>query len=92
MTAFEELERGDIVWGIDPLSEKGRPMVVLGTPRGPERDAQLITVLISTTTYHDASLRLRDDSVGTGRGLRQERSQTVVLLNAETGDRVQPSW
>nr|WP_218927249.1 type II toxin-antitoxin system PemK/MazF family toxin [Halosimplex rubrum] len=35
MTAFEELERGDIVWAADPLSEKGRPMLVLGTPRFP---------------------------------------------------------
>ena len=35
MTAFEDLERGDIVWAADPLSEEGRPMLVLGTP---ERD------------------------------------------------------
>ena len=61
MTAFEELERGDIVWATDPLSEKGRPMLVLGTPRFPNHGVQLITVLISTKTYHEAALTLRDD-------------------------------
>lgn len=61
MTAFEELERGDIVWATDPLSEKGRPMLVLGTPRFPNHGVQLITVLVSTRTYHEAALTLRDD-------------------------------
>lgn len=61
MTAFEELERGDIVWATDPLSEKGRPMLVLGTPQFPNHGVQLITVLISTKTYHEESLTLRDD-------------------------------
>lgn len=60
MTAFEELERGDIVWGTDPLSDKGRPMLVLGTPRFPNHGLQLITVLITTKTYHEESLTLRD--------------------------------
>ena len=32
MTAFEDLERGDIVWASDPLSEKGRLMLILGAP------------------------------------------------------------
>lgn len=50
MTAFDELERGDIIWGTDPLSDKGRPMLVLGTPRFPNHGVQLITVLISTKT------------------------------------------
>ena len=61
MTAFEELERGDIVWATDPLSEKGRPMLVLGTSRFPNHGVQLITVLISTAIYHEATLTLRDD-------------------------------
>jgi len=61
VTAFEELERGDIVWATDPLSEKGRPMLVLGTPRFPNHGVQLITVLISTRTYHEAALTLRDE-------------------------------
>jgi mRNA-degrading endonuclease toxin of MazEF toxin-antitoxin module len=61
VTAFEELERGDIVWASDPLSEKGRPMLVLGTPRFPNHSVQLITVLISTKSYHEAALTLRDD-------------------------------
>lgn len=61
MTAFDELERSDIVWGTDPLSDKGRPMLVLGTPRFPNHGLQLITVLISTKTYHEESLTLRDD-------------------------------
>lgn len=61
MTAFEELDRGDIVWASDPLSGKGRPMLVLGTPQFPTHGVQLITVLISTKTYHEASLTLRDD-------------------------------
>ena len=60
MTAFEELERGDIVWATDPLSEKGRPMLVLGTPQLPNHGTQLITVLLSTKTYHEASFTLRD--------------------------------
>ncbi|RBI59476.1 PemK-like protein [halophilic archaeon] len=61
MTAFDELERGDIIWGTDPLSDKGRPMLILGTPRFPNHGLQLITVLISTKTYHEESLTLRDD-------------------------------
>jgi mRNA-degrading endonuclease toxin of MazEF toxin-antitoxin module len=61
VTAFETLERGDIVWASDPLSEKGRPMLVLGTPRFPNHGVQLITVLISTKSYHEAALSLRDD-------------------------------
>ena len=61
MTAFEELERGDIIWGTDPLSDKGRPMLVLGTPRFQNHGVQLITVLISTKYYHEESLTLRDD-------------------------------
>jgi mRNA-degrading endonuclease toxin of MazEF toxin-antitoxin module len=61
VTAFEELKRGDIVWATDPLSEKGRPTLVLGTPRFPNHGVQLITVLISTKAYHEAALTLRDD-------------------------------
>lgn len=61
MTAFEELERGDIVWASDPLSEKGRPMLVLGAPQFSAHGVQLITDLISTQTYHEASIELRDD-------------------------------
>jgi mRNA-degrading endonuclease toxin of MazEF toxin-antitoxin module len=61
VTAFDELGRGDIVWATDPLSEKGRPMLVLGAPQFPTHGVQLITVLISTKTYHEASLTLRDD-------------------------------
>ncbi|EMA07923.1 MULTISPECIES: hypothetical protein [Haloferax] len=61
MTAFEDLERGDIVWGADPLSEKGRPLLIIGTPHFPNHGVQLITVLISTKTYHEESLTLRDD-------------------------------
>ena len=61
MTAFEDLERGDIVWGTDPLSDKGRPLLVLGTPQLPNHGTQLITVLLSTKTYHEEALTLRDD-------------------------------
>jgi len=61
VTAFEDLERGDIVWASDPLSDKGRPMLILGTPQLPNHGTQLITVLISTKTYHEESLTLRDD-------------------------------
>ena len=61
MTTFEELNRGDIIWAADPLSEKGRPMIVLGTPRFPTHGVQLITALITTKTYHEESLTLRDD-------------------------------
>ena len=61
MTAFEDLERGDIVWASDPLSEKGRPMLILGAPHLPNHGPQLITVLLSTKTYHEEALTLRDD-------------------------------
>lgn len=61
MTAFDELKRGDIIWGSDPLSEKGRPMLILGSPRFPAHGIQLIKVLVSTKTYHEDSLTLRDN-------------------------------
>ena len=61
MTEFAELERGDIVWGTDPLSEKGRPLLILGAPDLPAHGVQLITVLISTKTYHEDSRMLRDE-------------------------------
>ena len=61
MRAFEQLDRGDIVWASDPLSEKGRQMLLMGTPTFPAHGVQLITVLISTKTYHEASIALRAD-------------------------------
>lgn len=61
MTTVEDLNRGDIIWATDPLSEKGRPMLILGTPQFPNHGVQLITVLLSTKTYHEESLTLRDD-------------------------------
>lgn len=61
MTAFDELTRGDIIWATDPLSEKGRPMLIVGTPRFPNHGIQVITVLVSTKSYHKASLTLQDD-------------------------------
>jgi len=61
VTAFDDLDRGDIVWATDPLSDKGRPMLVVGTPRFPAHGVQLITVLISTKTYHEESLTLWDE-------------------------------
>lgn len=60
MTAFEELECGDVVWASDPLSEKGRLMLVLGTPRLPSHGVRLVMAVISTKTYHEESLILRD--------------------------------
>ena len=56
MTAFKHLDHGDTVWASDPLSEKGRPMLVLGAPQLPDHGPQLITVLISTKTYHEQSI------------------------------------
>jgi mRNA-degrading endonuclease toxin of MazEF toxin-antitoxin module len=86
VTAFEDLKRGDIVWASDPLSEKGRPMLVLGAPHLPNHGVQLITVLISTKTYHEESLTLRDDDYG-GDSLG-ERSHvlpwSIVTLNNAT--------
>ena len=61
MTAFEDLERGDIVWASDPLSEKGRPTLVLGAPHLSDHGTQFITVLLSMKTYHQEALTLRDD-------------------------------
>ncbi len=60
MTTFEELERGDIVWASDPLSKNGRPMLILGAPHLLNHGTQLITVLLSTKTYHEETLTLRD--------------------------------
>ena len=86
MTTFEELNRGDIIWAADPLSEKGRPMIVLGTPRFPTHGVQLITALITTKTYHEESLTLRDDDYA-GEPLG-ERSHvlpwSLVTLNSAT--------
>ena len=84
MTAFEALDRGDIVWASDPLSEKGRPMLVLGAPRLPSHGVQLITVLISTKTYHEASLTLRDhDYAGDSLGKRSHvLPWSLVTLNS----------
>jgi PemK-like protein. len=61
VTTVEDLDRGDIIWATDPLSEKGRPMLILGTPQFPNHGVQLITVLLSTKTYHEESLTIRDD-------------------------------
>lgn len=36
-------------------------MLVLGAPQLPNHGTQLVTVLISTKTYHKESLTLRDD-------------------------------
>jgi hypothetical protein len=36
---FDELDRGDIVWAADLLSEKGRPLLVVGAPRFPNHGA-----------------------------------------------------
>ncbi len=41
MTAFEELERGDIIWATDPLSKKGRTLLVLGAPQYPAQGCYL---------------------------------------------------
>ena len=86
MTAFEALERGDIVWGTDPLSDKGRPMLVLGTPQFPNHGIQLITVLISTRTYHEDSLVLQDrDYEDDPLGKRSHvLPWSVVTLNSAT--------
>ena len=61
MTEFDDLKRGDVIWGTDPLSDKGRPLLVVGTPQFPNHGVQLITVLLSTKAYHEESLTLRDD-------------------------------
>lgn len=71
MTAFDALDRGDIIWAIDPLSEKGRPLLILGAPRFRTHGVQLITALISTKSYHEESLTLRDgDYAGDPLGAR----------------------
>jgi hypothetical protein len=36
-------------------------MLILGTPQLPNHGLQLITVLLSTKTYHEESLTLQDD-------------------------------
>lgn len=61
MTELADIARGDIIWATDPLSEKGRPMLILGTPRFQSHGVQLVTVLISTKTYHEDAVELRDD-------------------------------
>lgn len=102
MTAFEDLDRGDIVWASDPLSEKGRPMLVLGTPRFSDHGRQLITVLLSSRTYHEESLTLRDAdydgeplgkrshvlpwSVATLNGAAEVEFHMTSLVDARTDD------
>lgn len=61
MTAFEELERGDIVWGTDPLSDNGRPLLVFGTPRFSNHGVPFIAVLISARTYLGEWVTSRDE-------------------------------
>ena len=86
MTGFDELERGDIIWGTDPLSEKGRPLLILGAPNLPAHGVQLITVLVSTKTYHEDSLTLRDDDYdGEPLGKRSHvLPWSIVTLNNTT--------
>lgn len=86
MTAFEDIERGDIIWGTDPLSERGRPMLVLGAPQLPAHGVQLITVLLSTKSYHEASLTLRDaDCEGDPLGKRSHvLPWSLATLNSAT--------
>ena len=87
MTAFEDLDRGDIVWASDPLSEKGRPMLVLGTPQLPNHGPQLITVLISTKTYHEQSITLRDsDYAGDPLGERSHVPPWSIATLTSTAD------
>lgn len=84
MTAFKELERGDIIWASDPLSAKGRPLLVVGSPQFPNHGVQLITTLLSTKTYHDAALKLRDaDYEGQPLGTRSYALPwSLVTLNS----------
>ena len=86
MTAFDDLDRGDIVWATDPLSDKGRPLLVVGAPRFPSHGVQLITVLISTKTYHEESITLRDeDYSGEPLGTRSHvLPWSLVTLNSAT--------
>ena len=86
MTAFDDLDRGDIVWATDPLSDKGRPMLVVGRPRFPAHGVQLITVLISTKTYHEESVTLWDeDYSGEALGTRSHvLPWSLVTLNSAT--------
>lgn len=86
MTAFDKLKRGDIIWGTDPLSDKGRPMLILGTPQFPNHGVQLITVLVSTKTYHEESLTLRDnDYEGDPLGERSHvLPRSLATLNSAT--------
>jgi mRNA-degrading endonuclease toxin of MazEF toxin-antitoxin module len=87
VTAFEDLDRGDIVWASDPLSEKGRPMLVLGTPQLPNHGPQLITVLISTKTYHEQSITLRDnDYAGDPLGERSHVLPWSIATLTSTAD------
>ena len=82
----DDLDRGDIVWATDPLSDKGRPLLVVGTPRFPAHGVQLITVLISTKPYHEESLTLRDEDYnGEPLGTRSHALPwSLVTLNSAT--------
>jgi hypothetical protein len=55
-----DLDRGDVIWGTDPLSDTGRPMLVVGSPSFPSHGVQLITALVSTKTYHNDAITLRN--------------------------------
>jgi len=87
VTAFENLDRGDIVWASDPLSEKGRPMLVLGAPQLPNHGTQLITLLISTKTYHEQSITLQDtDYAGDPLGERSHVLPWSIATLTSTAD------
>jgi len=59
---------------------------VVGTPRFPAHGVQLITVLISTKTYHEESLTLRDEDYdGEPLGTRSHALPwSLVTLNFAT--------
>jgi hypothetical protein len=80
VTAFEEPSRGNIVWASDPLSKKGRPMLVLGTPQFPTTACNS-SRLISTKASHDEALTLRDDDYR-GDPLGEEVTQLRHRLDA----------
>ena len=103
MTAFEDLERGDIIWASDPLSEKGRPMLVLGAPQLPNHGTQLITALLSTKAYHEESLSLEttttrathsENEATCFRGRLQHSTvlQTSITISPLSSTTVQTMW
>ncbi|SEP26719.1 PemK-like, MazF-like toxin of type II toxin-antitoxin system [Halogranum amylolyticum] len=57
------LEQGAIIWAVDPFKDngEGRPWLVIGNSEAPFHGEQYICLALTSKTYHDEALPLRED-------------------------------